>query len=45
MREYSNRSLASLKGIHPDLRRVIDRALQSSPLDPAPVRATLYALR
>ena len=33
MREYSNRSLASLKGIHPDLRRVIDRALQSSPLD------------
>lgn len=33
MRKYSNRSLASLKGIHPDLRRVIDRALQSSALD------------
>jgi len=25
--------LESLKGIHPDLRRVIDRALQDSPLD------------
>jgi peptidoglycan L-alanyl-D-glutamate endopeptidase CwlK len=33
MRRYSARSLASLKGIHPDLRRVIDRALQESPLD------------
>ena len=33
MRKYSNRSLSSLNGIHPDLRRVIDRALQSSPLD------------
>lgn len=33
MRTYSNRSLRSLKGIHPDLRRVIDRALQESPLD------------
>lgn len=33
MRKYSNRSLRSLKGIHPDLRRVIDRALQESPLD------------
>ena len=33
MREYSSRSLSSLNGIHPDLRRVIDRALQSSPLD------------
>ena len=33
MRSYSPRSLRSLHGIHPDLRRVIDRALQSSPLD------------
>jgi peptidoglycan L-alanyl-D-glutamate endopeptidase CwlK len=33
MRKYSKRSLSSLKGIHPDLRRVIDRALQDSPLD------------
>lgn len=33
MRSYSNRSLRNLKGIHPDLRRVIDRALQESPLD------------
>ena len=33
MRKYSARSLRSLKGIHPDLRRVIDRALQESPLD------------
>lgn len=33
MRKYSQRSLNSLKGIHPDLRRVIDRALQESPLD------------
>lgn len=33
MRKYSKRSLNSLKGIHPDLRRVIDRALQDSPLD------------
>lgn len=33
MRRYSKRSLNSLKGIHPDLRRVIDRALQESPLD------------
>jgi peptidoglycan LD-endopeptidase CwlK len=33
MRKYSQRSLNSLKGIHPDLRRVIDRALQDSPLD------------
>ena len=32
-RRYSNRSLKNLKGIHPDLRRVIDRALQESPLD------------
>ena len=33
MRKYSQRSLDNLKGIHPDLRRVIDRALQDSPLD------------
>lgn len=33
MRKYSDRSLNNLKGIHPDLRRVIDRALQDSPLD------------
>lgn len=33
MRKYSQRSLDSLKGIHPDLRRVVDRALQESPLD------------
>lgn len=33
MRKYSNRSLRNLKGIHPDLRRVIDRALQQAPYD------------
>ena len=33
MRRYSQRSLNNLQGIHPDLRRVIDRALQDSPLD------------
>jgi peptidoglycan L-alanyl-D-glutamate endopeptidase CwlK len=33
VRRYSKRSLNNLKGIHPDLRRVIDRALQESPLD------------
>lgn len=33
VRKYSKRSLDSLRGIHPDLRRVIDRALQESPLD------------
>jgi len=32
-RKWSNRSLGNLKGIHPDLRRVMDRALQASPLD------------
>ena len=32
-RKYSQRSLNNLRGIHPDLRRVIDRALQESPLD------------
>jgi peptidoglycan L-alanyl-D-glutamate endopeptidase CwlK len=33
MRTWSARSLSNLKGIHPDLRRVLDRALQESPLD------------
>jgi peptidoglycan L-alanyl-D-glutamate endopeptidase CwlK len=33
MRRYSQRSLDNLRGVHPDLRRVIDRALQDSPLD------------
>jgi len=33
MRKYSQRSLKSLKGIHSDLRRVVDRALQDSPVD------------
>lgn len=32
-RTYSTRSLKNLLGVHPDLRRVIDRALQDSPLD------------
>lgn len=32
-RTYSTRSLNNLRGIHPDLRRVIDKALQDSPLD------------
>jgi peptidoglycan L-alanyl-D-glutamate endopeptidase CwlK len=32
-RKYSQRSLKNLNGIHPDLRKVIDRALQDSPLD------------
>jgi len=33
MRKYSSRSKKNLAGVHPDLRRVIDRALQESPLD------------
>jgi peptidoglycan L-alanyl-D-glutamate endopeptidase CwlK len=33
VRRYSQRSLNNLRGIHPDLRRVIDRALKESPLD------------
>jgi peptidoglycan L-alanyl-D-glutamate endopeptidase CwlK len=33
MRKWSNRSLGNLNGIHPDLRRVMDLALQESPLD------------
>jgi len=32
-RKWSQRSLDSMKGIHPDLRRVMDRALQASPID------------
>jgi len=32
-RTYSRRSKKNLRGIHPDLRKVIDRALQESPLD------------
>jgi peptidoglycan L-alanyl-D-glutamate endopeptidase CwlK len=32
-RKFSQRSLDSMKGIHPDLRKVMDRALQTSPLD------------
>lgn len=30
MRSWSDRSLKSMSGIHPDLRRVLDRALQES---------------
>jgi len=33
MRSWSNRSLANLKGVHPDLRCVMDRALHASPHD------------
>jgi peptidoglycan L-alanyl-D-glutamate endopeptidase CwlK len=33
VRKWSARSLGNLEGIHPDLRRVMDRALQESPLD------------
>jgi peptidoglycan L-alanyl-D-glutamate endopeptidase CwlK len=33
MRSWSNRSLSNLKGIHPDLRCVMDHALQESPHD------------
>ncbi len=33
MRKWSTASLAKLQGIHPDLRRVLDRALQETPLD------------
>ncbi len=32
-RKFGSRSLKNLVGIHPDLRRVLDRALQDSPLD------------
>lgn len=33
MRQWSNRSLSNMRGIHPDLRCVLDRALQESPVD------------
>jgi peptidoglycan L-alanyl-D-glutamate endopeptidase CwlK len=33
MRKWGARSLKNLTGIHPDLRRVMDRALQESPID------------
>jgi peptidoglycan L-alanyl-D-glutamate endopeptidase CwlK len=33
MRKWSNRSLSNLTGVHQDLRRVMDRALQDSPVD------------
>jgi peptidoglycan LD-endopeptidase CwlK len=33
MRQFSKRSLDNMRGIHPDLRRVMDRALQESPVD------------
>jgi peptidoglycan L-alanyl-D-glutamate endopeptidase CwlK len=33
MRKFSARSIKNLNGIHPDLRRVMDRALQMSELD------------
>ena len=33
MKTWSARSLKNLAGIHPDLRRVLDRALRDSPLD------------
>lgn len=32
-RRFSQRSLNSLRGVHPDLVKVIERALQSSPVD------------
>lgn len=33
MRSWSNRSLTNMRGIHPDLRCVLDRALHDSPVD------------
>ena len=33
MKTWSARSLKNLAGVHPDLRRVMDRALQDSPID------------
>lgn len=32
-RKFGSRSLKSMQGIHPDLRLVLDKALQDSPLD------------
>jgi len=33
MKTWSARSLKGLEGIHPDLRKIMDRALESSPID------------
>ena len=33
MKSWSPRSLKNMQGIHPDLRRVLDRALQESAID------------
>lgn len=33
MRSWSTSSLEKLKGVHPDLRRVMDRALKEAPFD------------
>ena len=33
MKTWSARSMKNMDGIHPDLRRVLDRALQDSPVD------------
>lgn len=33
MRKWSSRSLRAMQGIHPELRRLMDAVLQSSPLD------------
>lgn len=33
MKTWSPRSLKNLDGIHPDLRAILDRALQDSPID------------
>jgi peptidoglycan L-alanyl-D-glutamate endopeptidase CwlK len=33
MNRWSDRSLKNLAGIHPDLRRALDRALKDSPID------------
>lgn len=33
MKTWSDRSLKNLEGIHPDLRKILDRALQDSPVD------------
>lgn len=33
MKTWSDRSLKNLSGVHPDLRRILDRALEISPID------------
>ena len=33
MKTWSARSLKNMDGIHPDLRKILDRALQDSPID------------